>query len=129
MAFVYDFKKVNVIVDGEMLVDYADGDDVIQIVRLADDFNSRAGIKGKTSFSKTNDKRAEITIKLMSTSASYPKLKSLRGAQFDISIVDSNDEGNIKESATNCVIKRMPDITKGAGVTTMDWVFIAPEME
>lgn len=127
-VFVFDFKKINAIVDGEQVVGFADGSDPISFTFMADDFTSRAGIKGDVSYARTNDERAEVTFKLLHTSPTNAKFRSLRGQQFDIAIVDSNDEGQLKASATNCVVKREPDGARGSEVGVNEWTFIIPKL-
>ena len=82
---VYDADEVTVSLNGIPLSGYADGA-FCRIARESDAFSDVAGTDGEVARSKTNDRRATISILLLQTSKSNDVLSAL-------AILDENTPG------------------------------------
>lgn len=126
---VYDFKKVNVIVNGRYVTDFAEGS-VIAIARNSDKYNKSIGAKGETDYSKTNDDSGTITITLKDTSYSNLWLTEYAedGKFLEVSVIDSNVPGYLKVGGNRCVIMRPADVSKGQEIGTREWTIDVDKM-
>lgn len=126
---VYDFKKVNVIINGRYVTDYADGS-VVSISRNSDTYNKAIGAKGETDYAKTNDSSGTVTITLKDTSYSNRWLTEYaeEGKFLEVSVIDSNAAGFVKVSGNRCVIMRPADISKGQEIGQREWTIDIDKM-
>lgn len=76
-ARIYDADQITMVFMG-ILVDsgYADGE-FCRVEQLSDDFTDVVGTDGEVARSKTNDRRATITVTLLQTSSGNAKLSVL----------------------------------------------------
>lgn len=74
---IYDANEVSLVLMG-LIIDSGFGDgEFIRIEQETDDFTDVAGTDGEVTRSKTNDKRATITVTLMQTSEGNSKLTAI----------------------------------------------------
>lgn len=124
----YTFKNVNVIFGILELQGYADGDDVVKIVPDADSFTKLVGAKGDVARSQSNDNSCTITIKLLQTSLSNKELMALfnldktTGAATAPMLINDKETGETY-IINNAWIMRHPDVSRGQGISPMEWVF------
>lgn len=64
----YDFKQVACIVGTAIMSGFAEGDDVIAVEFLQEDWQLTMGADGEGTRAKTNNNAARVTIKLQATS-------------------------------------------------------------
>jgi len=124
----YSFANVNVIFGIIELQGFAEGDDVVVITPETEQFADMAGAKGDVARSQTNDNRCTITVKLLQTSNSNKDLT----IQFNLDretgvgvaplIVEDKESGETYV-VNNAWIQQYPDVTRGQGVNSVDWVF------
>lgn len=82
---VYDPDQVIVAIDGIVMQGFADGE-MITIAQVSDAFLDVCGTDGEVARSKSNDRRATVTVKLLQTSNMNDYLTSLH-------LVDLNAPG------------------------------------
>jgi hypothetical protein len=87
MFKVYDADQVSVSLNGIPLSGYADGE-FLRIEKDSNDFEDVVGTDGEVTRSKTNDRRATVTVRLMQTSSSNDLLSALAN-------LDKNTPGGI----------------------------------
>lgn len=122
----YDADQVQLSVAGFAIeAGFADGE-FLRIEQEADDFTDIAGTDGEVARSKTNDRRATITILLLQTSVSNQALSALSNldrltpngagiAPFRAVIGDST------YVASSCWVMKPPDISMDREATTREW--------
>lgn len=119
-----------IIVIGPVLIDsgYADGE-FCRIESESDTTEDVAGTDGEVAVSRTNDKRANITIMLLQTADANLGLSVLAnlaanapgmaGAIVPFAIADPN--GGSLYSAENSWVQRPPDVSFDRTATTREW--------
>lgn len=123
----YDFKKVSVIVDGNILTGFMDGE-VISVEPSSEEVTMHVGAAGDVTFSETNDQTATVTITLKQTSPSTVILDNLRKSkrEFALQIVDSNDK-SFKCGGNHCRIQQAPSRTWGNEVTGLEYTILVAD--
>ena len=124
----FTFKNVSVIAGILELEGFADVDDVVSITSDAEQFTKTVGAKGDVTRVQTADNSCTIIVKLLQTSKSNAELNTLYLADvasgagvFPLMVADI--EGGERYVIPNAWIQKLPDITRGKGVNTMDWTF------
>lgn len=119
-----------IIAVGPVLIDsgYADGE-FCRIENEADDTEDVAGTDGEVAVSRTNDRRATITIMLLQTADANQGLSVLSnlarsapgmaGAIVPVLISDRN--GAALHVAENAWVQRPPDVSYDRTATTREW--------
>lgn len=104
----YDFKKVTLTIDGEIMTGFMDGS-VITIEKNEDDVTLHVGADSSTTWSETNDPTGTITPTFKQTSPSLVKLRRLAKAKkaFAVSLKDNNS-GNLVFNSSDCRIQKTP---------------------
>jgi hypothetical protein len=125
---VYDSNQVDVVFNG-LTIDSGRADGTfVKIDWEADRFTDKAGADGETTRSKTNDKRATITLTLMQSSASNAALSAL-AALDDVApngagvgpVLIKDRSGLSLYSAPASWIARSPDAEFAAEAGTREW--------
>lgn len=125
---IYDSNRVQVSFAAVPVQGYADGE-FLSITREADAFTSVVGTDGEVSRSKSNDRRATIEIKLMSTSPTNDLFSAILSGDINANggagvgaflVVDLS--GASLYSAGNAWITKGPDVTYGREATERTWV-------
>ena len=127
MAKYYDADQVTVTIAGIPLSGYADGE-FLSIEQESEDFTDVAGTDGEVSRSKTNDRRATITIMLMQTSDSNDLLSELsnldrnnpNGAGVG-AFLCRDRQGRALYQAQECWVQQPPDVSMDRGATSREW--------
>ena len=131
---IYDSNEVQVSFAGHPVEGYADGP-FLTITRESDTFTSVVGTDGGVARSKTNDNRATIEIRLLSTSPSNAAMSAIFLADKEAPggagvgaflCVDLN--GTSLYAAGNTWIKRAPDITYDREATERVWMLECDEL-
>lgn len=127
----YSFNNVAVVVDGQNVVGFWDGDDAVTIEPLSEVGTMLVGADGSSIFSQTANEGATITLRLQHTSPTHrllhqkwarQKAKGVRTRGFPLSVtdVDSGEGG-----ATDQVfIQAAPTDSKGISAVTREWVLV-----
>ena len=123
----YNAKDVTVTIGGRLITGFGE-DAMVAIARDNDSFEDKIGVDGNVSVSHSNDKRGNITLTLMDTSADNSYLSGLlNGSErartlqtFAVTVLD-NKTGDIYECPIAWV-KRPADSEKGREVSEKEWM-------
>lgn len=123
----YNFNEVQVIVGGVPATGLAEGDDVVQVVQDADAWTLVVGADGEGTRSKSNNRAAKITLRVMQSSDLNDSLTGFYLAdeqngsgKFPVMIKDSN--GRSLHVVEQAWVMKLPDSSYGANATSRDWV-------
>lgn len=113
---------------------WADGDDVFKIAKLADAATFKVGAKGNMAVSINADQSAEITMKFFSNSPTNKYLNDVLNLQRNTRTwapigVTFQDLVRLDSAvAITGFIKKLPDITRGGGITNQEWTIVVPDI-
>lgn len=130
----FDFKKVSVSIeysDGNAtLTGFADGDDVINIVRPDDGISTQTGALGDVTTSIVANPVGEGTFILQAQSPSNSLLNSLARTKeaFSLNITENNSQ-KLQVSMTSCRIVKEADNPRGKNAGQRSWLLRAEKME
>jgi len=132
---IYDANEIMINFAGQPLDGgFADG----EFVRIEgeDFFTDVAGTDGEVSRSKSNDKRATITVLLMQTSDGNDVLNAIHEADRIAPngagvapLVVKDLQGNSLHLAPEAWITKKPDVSYDREATPREWVFRCAELE
>lgn len=124
---VYDPDQVTVTIAGILIGGFADGQ-FIQIEKDTQDFQDVVGTDGEVVRSKSNDKRATVTISLIQTSASNQLLSALLAADKASAngagvgpLLIRDRSGTSLFTAENAWISKSPSVTFDRTATSREW--------
>lgn len=127
----YDFKKVNVILDGNIITGYADGDDVIQFEPGDKTWEHHVGADGEECRSKVNNEMGKLVLKMAQYSASNALLTSLWLADkvsgsgvFAAAVIDKS--GTSFHGSESAYIEGPPKAGYGKNPNDREWTIIFP---
>lgn len=125
----YDAKKVNIIVDGVVLVGLAS--DFVSCERNTEKRTQTVGAHGEVTTNKIADDTGKITVTLKSTSASIPWLitKYRQDRKFKVAVVDANFTGDASNIGSDCSIENLPTDERGGEETEQEWVILCDNYE
>jgi len=123
----YSGKKLTVIVNGVYLTGFRDGD-AYKYEEGADRFTRYEGVDGKVDYSERAGNPCSLLAGLKNTSPSNAYLDGLyqNRTELNVTIVDFNDGGKTI-SASDAVIMKRPDESKGKEIGEMEWTFDCPD--
>lgn len=132
---VYDADQVVVSIAGIPLSGYADGE-FLTISFESNLFDDVVGTDGEVTRSKTNDRRATATVRLMSSSDSNDLLSALyntddrapNGAGIGAFLVEDN-QGRSVFSASEAWIQKAPDISFDRTANEREWTIRIARLE
>jgi len=129
MAKFYDPDQVAVSFAGATIQGYADGE-YITVEQVSDAFGDVVGTDGEVARSKSNDRRATVTIKLLQTSESNSILSGLHNLDLNapngagvgsFSMVDL--QGKTLVQAEQSWIVKFPDNSMDRTAKSREWEF------
>lgn len=132
-AKVYNADQVTVAY-GPVLLDsgHADGE-FLRIEQESDDFEDMVGSGGEVVRSRTNDRRATVTLILLQTAAENDLLSAISAVQREtglgaepLLVKDSN--GRALYKAETAWIRRGPDASYDRGPTSREWAIRCAEL-
>jgi hypothetical protein len=126
-TFVYDPNEVDIIFGGFPLSGFADGE-FVTIEEDSNAFNDVVGTDGQVTRSKSNDRRATVTVKLMQSSPSNGVLSSLHQTDKNspngagIATLEIKDKsGTSLHRAREAWIQKSPDVSYDREPTSREW--------
>ncbi len=133
---VYDADEVTVSVAGLPIESGYDDGEFCRIEQEADDFTDKAGTDGEVTRSKTNDRRATISILLMQSSDGNALLSGLsnidrhagNGAGVGPLLVRDR-QGTALYAAAECWISKPPDVSFDREPTGREWTLRCADLE
>src|SRR5262245_42783662 len=128
MAKVYNADEITLTIAGALIESgYADGE-FLRVEQETDDFIDVCGTDGEVAVSKTNDRRATITVILLQTSDANDVLSALSNLARNspglagagpLYIRDRN--GRTVYQAASCWIAKPPDAAFDRSATSREW--------
>lgn len=134
---IYDAKEVTIIICGIPIDSgYAEGE-ILKIVQDEEDFKKVVGTDGETTRSKTNNKNARVTLRLMQTSSGNASLTALNakdkaqpgGAGVGSFLVKDRTNDTVKYSAESCWIAKPPDVSFDQTATPREWAIDVADLD
>lgn len=126
----YDPTKVKIVVDGHVVTGFGE-DTMINVSRMEDKRDIHVGAQGETTFMKSANDAAEVTITLASNSPSNVKFRELyaQDEPFVFVVVDQNFAADVGGLGSECVVQNLPDWERGNELGEREWVFIVADYE
>lgn len=133
---VYDANEVTVNVAGLPIESGFDDGEFVRIEQEADDFIDKVGTDGEVTRSKTNDRRATITVILMQSSSGNELLSGLNnidrlagnGAGVGPLLIRDR-QGTALYTAAECWISKPPDVSFDREPTAREWTLRCASLE
>lgn len=133
---VYDADQITISFGNVVLKGLAE-DDVITIEQDTDDFSDVVGIGGEVTRSKTTDRRASVTIRLMQTSDDNDLLSAINNADFraangaGISALMVRDRGTGRAlyAGPESWIAKPPQVVYGRSAKVREWKLRVANLE
>ena len=133
---VYDANEVTVNVAGLPIESGFDDGEFVRIEQEAEDFIDKVGTDGEVTRSKTNDRRATITILLMQSSDGNALLSGLNnldrlagnGAGVGPFLVRDR-QGTALYAGAECWISKPPDVSFDREPTAREWTLRVASLE
>lgn len=132
---VYDADQISISVAGIPLSGFADGE-FVTLSYESDLFSDVSGTDGEVTRSKTNDRRATLTVKLMQTSDSNDFLSALFNADDRAAngagvgaFMLRDRSGRAVYSASECWVSKPPDVSFDREATEREWTFRIAKLE
>ncbi len=131
MLSIYDPKEVIVTINGQIITGFAE--EVVTVARAEDAWRDEVGADGEVVRIASNDRRGQITIQLLPTSASNLVLDVLRnadevtgGSVFPLLVQDNR--GNDVHVAAEAWIQKSPDAVYNKTAAPRVWVLRAADL-
>ena len=137
MSFkVYDANEVTIIVAGIPINSGYDDGEFCRIEQEADDFVDKVGTDGEVTRSKTNDRRATVSVILMQSSTGNALLSALNnidrlsgnGAGVGPLLI-RDKQGTSLYAAAECWISRPPNVSFDREPTAREWTIRVAQLE
>jgi len=129
----YDTKEVTLVIEGVAITGAAEGS-WVNAERAEDDFSEHVGAQGEVALAETNNFTGEITVTLDGTSPSNDFLYSLsrrrgKNAIVPVTIVDANENGGIRVSASQARVRRPANYESSNEITQREWTIFCASLE
>lgn len=127
---IYDADQISIVMIGIPVTGGFDDGEFLTIEADSEDFTVKVGTDGQVTRSKTNNRVAKITIKLMQSSdanAAFSALNNLdrsnsNGAGVGPMLIRDRG-GSTLYTASKCWIMQPPDVSFDREATAREWVF------
>jgi len=115
---------------------FADGDDVVMMVRRNDGVTDKMGADGKMAMAISADRSGEITLKLLQTSRSNKVLNAIYQLQdagpttfCPIQVLVQDTSRQDMGAGQFGYLKKISDVSRGAGINTQEWVIVVERLD
>lgn len=130
----YSFNNVVLLVQGQEITDYDEGDDVILCERVEDSASHKIGVDGKMTMSISADRSGSVTFKVMQGSSSNELLTGLitsqeNGLFIPVFAQVRNTEGGELVSGTQGYFTKPASIGFGAESNSQEWVIMFERLD
>lgn len=130
----YSFNNVIMLVQGQEITGWPEGEDVILCERLEDSASHIVGVDGKMTLAISADRSGTITFKLLQSSESNALLTLMitsqeNGAFIPVFVQIKNTEGGEFISATQGYITKPAGIGFGQNPNETEWVIVAERLD
>lgn len=124
----FSFKNVNLIFGTLQITGFAPGDDAITLELVTPQFVDLAGARGDVVRAQTSDLRVIVTVNLLQNASCNADLTNIynidkitRTGYYPSTLSDK--ESGETYFINNMYITQYPNVIRGTGVNTMQWVF------
>jgi hypothetical protein len=124
----YNPKDIVVTVNGIPVTGFADGTDVILVEYDTDFVSDAVGVTGESAFIENNDRRANVTLKLMATSSFNDVLSALSAGNVEFAMSLTDARGTTIGASPACRVKKLPTVQFGNEIGTREWEIRALDM-
>lgn len=126
----YSFANAFVVIDGQKLEGFWEGDDPVQVERNAELGNPIVGVDGCAIVSRPVNNSRNITLMVMPNSAAHRilknKQKAIEGNEISVFSIAVGDLGNGEGgSSVEGTIIQSPGISLGENASAREWVIFA----
>lgn len=133
---IYDANEVTISIAGIPIESGFDDGEFLRIEQEADDFVDKVGTDGEVTRSKSNDRRATVTILLMQSSASNALLSGLsnvdrlagNGAGVG-PFLCRDRQGTALFAGAECWISKPPNVAFGREASAREWTLRVASLE
>lgn len=130
----FNFNNVIMLVQGQEITGWPEGDDAIVCDRLSDSASHLIGVDGAMTVNISNDRSGTIKFKLLQNSSSNALLSTLittqeNGAFVPIFIQIRNTEGGELVSGTQGYILKPAPMQFGEKVTSNEWTVVVERLD
>ncbi len=130
----FSFLNVVMLVQGQELSGWPDGDDVIMCERIEDSASHFIGVDGRMTVNISADRSGRITFKLLQNSESNALLTGLitsqeNGVFVPVFVQIMNTEGSELISGTQAYITKPSNIQFGQNITPVEWVIVTERLD
>jgi len=126
---VYDPTKVNLVVGGRAITNYADSS-MIQVARAEDSVSAVVGTQGDVTYTENANESGNITVTLAGTSSSLPYLRDLALKRTEVAVMmsDTNDDSDVVVSGSRCRVVKPPDMTRAKQIGSETVTIFVPSL-
>lgn len=126
----YDPRDVSVVVDGHIVVGFAEGS-LVQAEKNEDDVSMYVGSQGEVTFVDSADNTGTITLTLKHDSPSNRKLMELRNDKepFSVRVTDKNFDGDVSVGGSQARIQKAPPFNRGDSVEETEWAILVADWD
>jgi len=130
----YSFKNVVMLVQGQEITGWPDGDDVIRTERVEDSASHLVGVDGTMTVNISADRSGRIVFRLMQNSESNALLTGLitaqeNGAFVPVFVQILNTEGGELISGTRGYLTRPADMQFGQNLQAVEWTIVVERLD
>lgn len=130
----YTFLNTIVLIQGQEITEWDEGDDVINIERRVDSAIDVIGADGTMAVALSADKSGVMSFRLQQSSSSNTFLSGLLNAQENDLFVPifaqfKDTGGNDLASGTQGYIRKFPTLTRGAGLNGQLWEIVVERLD
>lgn len=129
----HSFTQHVLMVQGRIIENFGEGDDVINIEYREDGITDTIGADGKMQPSISADESAEITVKLLANAPEnaffeqlYRRIKE--GEITSVSVALYNSVTGEGEVAAHAYIPKLANKAKGKNAQDREWMFVTPKI-
>ena len=130
----FSFNNVSLLVQGQEITGYPEGEDIILAERLEDNAEHVIGVDGNMTLSISNDRSGTLVFKLMQNSQSNLLMTTLvtaqeNGAFVPVFVQCRNTEGGEFMSGTQGYIPRPAALGFGQNAREVEWTIVCERLD
>ena len=130
----FSFNNVSLLVQGQEITGWSDGDDVIIADRLNDTASHVIGVDGNMTMSLSNDRSGTLVFKLRQNSESNELLSTLittqeNGVFIPVFVQCRNTEGGELISGTQGYIMKPAKVQFGQNLQPVEWTIVVERLD
>jgi len=129
----YSFLDVSLIVNGQPMEDWPDGDDIITASRLEDTFSHMTGADGRMLVIRNANRAGQFVFRLQQSGRGSEFLSELVlshevGLYIPVAVQMTDLRGDDVGTGSRGYITKPADMTRGMGINANEWTIIVEEL-